>query len=216
MDPQYQIEGFPPLVRVFGDSVKWPYTLQQLRVDEPQISISLLPNEAELSALASLDSPILVYVPKPVPPPVAPSDYNDDLERVEETHPVLEGGTWIQSWKVVPLTAEEKKAIFLQKHPPRWELFGLALLGDSKQLEEMNIIIERDPKLFLGMGLGLLRAAENKAFVFLKTWEKARRAGLVSDGFTETMQTLGKRCNLPESFIEALAQPLSTETGENE
>ncbi len=200
---QYQVEGFPALVRVFGDKIEWPYSLQKLREDEPQLSMSLLPDEAEIAALATLDPPIFAYIPRQTPPP----SYNQDLERLEEVRPVPNNGSWIQSWAKKPLTEEERNARFREKNPPNWELFGLALLSG---VQELDALLEVAPKrLYGGLLLGLQQATENKANIFLRAWSSARRAGMASAQLVSSVKQVAVGCHLPEDFVNSIDMDLS-------
>lgn len=75
---------------------KYPYSIGQLRKDNPQVSFPKNPGD-ELMASFNVVR-------------VQPTDfpaYDSMTQRIEEGQPVLSDGQWVQAWKVVPLTADE-------------------------------------------------------------------------------------------------------------
>lgn len=84
-----------------GDAIKqWPYTLPDLRADNPQTSFPANLTDAILSAWN-------VFPCEPVdPPPFDPS--TQEVERIE---PILSGTNWIEQWGVIDLTAEQAEEV---------------------------------------------------------------------------------------------------------
>ena len=78
------------------DGIAENYSIQQLFVDNPQVSF---PQEISDATLAEFD----VY---PLRATSQPS-YNKATERVEKGTPTQQNGEWTQVWNVVALTAEE-------------------------------------------------------------------------------------------------------------
>ena len=84
------------VVRVRNGIPQWPYTISQLRIDEPQISLSNNPSAAELAALVTLDPPIFVYYVQPTAKPL----FDETTQVVVPVFPVLVGDVWEQRWAV--------------------------------------------------------------------------------------------------------------------
>jgi len=89
----------PSLIRIRPDGFQWPYTVAQLRADEPRRSISNNPHDQELAALADLDPPVVVIRPVPTDPP----PYDAATQRLAEGPPVEVNGQWHQAWQVINL-----------------------------------------------------------------------------------------------------------------
>lgn len=99
-------------------SPRWPYSMAQLRADEPQLSLSAVPHDAELAALAELG--ILVARIEPTP---RPEDTRE--QRAEELFPVQDGAVWRQAWTLRDATAEEIAAWdAAHAPPPDWGRFA--------------------------------------------------------------------------------------------
>lgn len=75
---------------------KYPYSIGQLRKDNPQVSFPKNPPDALLAD----------YGVFPVTPTERP-DVDPRTERLEEGAPVLIDGLWTQAWDIVALTDDE-------------------------------------------------------------------------------------------------------------
>lgn len=73
----------------------YPYSITQLRMDNPNTSFPLNPKEEDLRDFG------VVYI-QPVEKPVV-----DYTQTVVEATPQQLGGTWTQVWQVLPASAEE-------------------------------------------------------------------------------------------------------------
>jgi len=113
------------LIRETTNGTIWPYSLSQLRTDEPQLSISLSPHDGELAAMAALDPPVLVSRVEEVAPPAV----DPRIKRIEKAHPVKADGNWLQQWTVRDATPEEIAAYDEVNAPrPDYQGFYNALL----------------------------------------------------------------------------------------
>lgn len=75
---------------------KYPYSISELRKDNPQVSFPKNPGDELLAAFNVVR--------------VQPTDfpaYNSMTQRIEEGQPVFSDGQWVQAWKATPLTADE-------------------------------------------------------------------------------------------------------------
>jgi len=171
---------------------RWPYSLQQLREDEPGRSFSAAPRAHEL---AFFD----VYVVQLTAQPA----FNADLQKVMEVMPVLLAGQWQQQWEVVALTEEEQQERYRATHPPRWVEFGEAVTSD----QEIAQLYETAPRILAHSLTGGLLQAVNTSDprTFASAWGKARASGLVSAQLLAAVQTLAIAHDLPTEFVEGLA-----------
>lgn len=91
------------LLRLRHAAPQYPYSVQELRVDEPQLSISSDPHPGELATYATLDPPILVFrVVEVAPPPIDPR-----TQRLRPVGAELVEGAWRQAWTVRDATEQE-------------------------------------------------------------------------------------------------------------
>lgn len=183
------------LVRLKNGAVIWPYSLGQLRLDEPSQSFSWAPSDAELAYYNCY------RVHPSTPPAVDPA-----VEKVVQLQPTESDGVWSQQWDVVALTPEEQAAYQMQQHPPRWLEFGQvvqsspeinALLGQALQAELAA--------LAMALGVGLGKAADGDTRVFSSAWSAAMAAGLITPEMITLTQDIATAHDLPAEFIASLA-----------
>ena len=110
-----------------GTIEKYPYSVNDLKKDNPQVSFPDTLSDATLSDFQ-------VFQVQKVPMPAAP-DAN-----VVEGDPVLEGGVWKQSWQVIPFsTAERLHAVQVARakaYPPITDYLDGMVKGDVAQVEK--------------------------------------------------------------------------------
>lgn len=181
------------MIRLFDGQVIWPYTLSQLRADEPSRSFSSSPSDRELAVFG-------VYRVQPTPQPA----YDPATHRAVEVQPVEADGVWQQAWEVVPLTPEEAEAYYRATHPPRWQAFGGAVWSLAEVNALLSTALQAAPALAMALPVGLGQAAQGDQRTFVSAWQTARAAGLVADELVQALQTLGTAHDLPAEFIAAL------------
>lgn len=174
--------------------IRWPYSLQQLRADEPSRSFSVAPSDAEL---AHYD----VFRVQPQQQP----EYDPATHKAVEVQPALGDGRWVQQWELVELTPEEAEAYYRATHPPQWIGFWAALPPEVDTL--LNAAQAASPRLALSLGVGLGKAADGDSRVFLGAWQSACSIGLVSAELVTGVQALAVAHDLPPEFIAGLAGP---------
>jgi hypothetical protein len=174
--------------------LRWPYSLGQLRTDEPARSFSSSPSEREL---AHYDVFRVLAQPHP--------SYDPATHRVVEAQPVEADGQWLQQWELVELTEAEQDAYYRQTHPPRWIEFSDALPVEVDQLLAAAQTVS--PRLALALGVGLGKAADGDTRVFLSAWQTARGIGLISLELVAGLQMLATQYDLPPEFVAGLAGP---------
>jgi hypothetical protein len=177
---------------------RWPYSLNQLRLDEPSRSFSPDPSDAELAHYG-------VFRVQPTQPP----EPDPAIERVVEIAPVEADGVWLQQWGLVELSDGEKAAYQLAQNPPQWVAFGEVVMEtpEIKALLNQAMALGESP-LAMGLAVGLGKAADGDNRVFLGTWTKARGAGLISAELIAKLQAAGATYHLPAEFIAALGAEL--------
>jgi hypothetical protein len=173
---------------------RWPYSLGQLRADEPSRSFSSSPSSRELAHYG-----VFRVVPQPQP------SYDPATHRVVEAHPAEADGQWLQQWELVELSEAEREAYYRQTHPPRWIEFSDALPVEVDGLLANAQAVS--PRLALALGVGLGKAADGDSRVFLSAWQTARGLGLISAELVAGLQMLATQYDLPPEFVAGLAGP---------
>jgi hypothetical protein len=176
--------------------IRWPYSLAQLRIDEPSRSFSASPSAAELAH----------YEVFRVQPQRQPA-YDPATHKAVEVQPALVDGQWVQQWELVELTPEEAEAYYRATHPPRWVEFGNAVLADAGINTLLATALQQAPALAMALSVGLGKAADGDSRVFLSAWQTARGAGLVSAELVTGLQLTATQYDLPPEFIAGLAGP---------
>lgn len=181
------------LLRVTDGRVTWPYSLNQLRADEPSRSFSGSPSDAELAVFGVFR----------VQPTAQPS-YDPATHRVVEVQPVEQGSTWQQAWELVELTPAEAEAHYRATHPPQWQAFGGAVWSMAEVNALLATALQAAPALAMALPVGLWQAAQGDQRTFVSAWQTARAAGLVADELVQALQTLAVAHDLPLEFVAAL------------
>jgi hypothetical protein len=173
---------------------RWPYSLGQLRADEPSRSFSSSPSSRELAHYG-----VFRVVPQPQPQP------DPATHRVVEAEPVEADGQWLQQWELVELTEAEREAYYRATHPPRWIEFSDSLPVEVDQLLAAAQAVS--PRLALALGVGLGKAADGDSRVFLGAWQTCRGIGLIPPELVQGLQLLATQHDLPPEFVAGLAGP---------
>lgn len=181
------------MIRVTEAGTSWPYSLSQLRADEPSRSFSSSPSDRELAVFG-------VYRVQTTAQP----SYDPATHRVVEVQPVLSDGAWLQAWELVELTDAEKEAYYRATHPPRWQAFGAAVWSLAEVNALLATALTAAPALALALPVGLGQAAQGDQATFVHAWQTARAAGLVADELVQSLQSLGVAHDLPAEFVVAL------------
>jgi hypothetical protein len=174
--------------------IRWPYSLGQLRADEPTRSFSVSPSDAELAHYG-----VFRVVAQPQP------EYDTAMHKVIEAQPVEADGQWLQQWQIVELSEAEREAYYRATHPPRWIEFSDALPPEVDQLLAAAQAVS--PRLALALGVGLGKAADGDSRVFLSAWQTARGVGLIPPEMVQGLQVLAVHFDLPADFVAGLAGP---------
>lgn len=178
--------------------IRWPYSLRQLRSDEPTYSFSPSPSKSELAYFNVFMFDDVVALVEP--PPVDPATH-----RLEQRPPVEVDGVLTQRWELVELTEAEREAYYRATHPPRWIEFSDALPAEVDQL--LATAQAASPRLALALGVGLGKAADGDSRVFLGAWQTARGLGMIPSELVQGLQGLATQFDLPPEFVVGLAGP---------
>jgi hypothetical protein len=180
------------MIRVTEAGTVWPYSLAQLRADEPQRSFSSNPSDGELSIFG------VFRIRATAQPLIDPA-----IQKAVEVEPVLVDGQWQQQWAVEDLSEAEREAYYRATHPPQWIAFNDALPADVNALLAQAQAL--DHRLYGGLLVGLGKAADGDSRVFLGTWGKARAVGLIPPEMIAQIQALAVAHDLPAEFVAGLA-----------
>lgn len=180
------------MIRVTEAGTIWPYSLGQLREDEPTKSFSSSPSDAELAVFGVFR--VIATAHREIDPAT---------EKVVQVRPALVDGHWRQQWEIVELNEAEREAYYRATHPPQWIAFNDALPADVNALLAQAQAL--DHRLYGGLLVGLGKAADGDSRVFLGTWSKARAAGLIPPEMIGQIQTLAVAHDLPSEFVAGLA-----------
>jgi len=181
------------MIRVIDGQTNWPYSLAQLRADEPSRSFSGSPSDAELAEYGC-------YRVQPQQQPA----YDPATHRVVEVQPIEADGAWQQAWELVELTDAEQEAYYRATHPPRWQAFGGAVWSMAEVNALLSTALQAAPALAMALPVGLGQAAQGDQRTFVSAWQTARAAGLVADELVQALQTLAVAHDLPSEFVAAL------------
>jgi hypothetical protein len=179
------------MIRV--DPIRWPYSLGQLRADEPSRSFSSRPSDVELAHYG-------VFRVQPLEHP----EFDPATHKAVEAQPVEQDGQWVQQWELVDLTEAEKEAYYRATHPPQWISFWAALPPEVDTL--LNAAHAASPRLALSLGVGLGKAADGDSRVFIGAWQSARSLGLILPELVTGVQALAVAHDLPAEFVAGLGQ----------
>ena len=182
------------MIRVTEAGTVWPYSLNQLRADEPSRSFSNRPSAAELAHYG-------VYRVEPSDPPTA----DPAVEKVTQAAPIEIDGKWTQQWELVPLTPEEQAAYRAATHPPRWLEFGQVVQASPEINALLGKALIDAPALAMALSVGLGKAPDGDSRIFLAAWRSALGLGLINDELITLMQGAAQAHDLPAEFIAGLA-----------
>jgi hypothetical protein len=182
------------MIRVTESATNWPYSLGQLRLDEPTKSFSSSPSDAELAHFG------VFRVQPTAQPEIDPAN-----EKVVEVHPAEQDGTWLQQWQVVELSDVEREAYFRAQNPPQWQAFGAAVWSMPAVNQLLSSALQGAPALAMALPVGLGQAAQGDETTFLSAWQAARATGLLDDELATVLQNLAAQHFLPATFVTGLS-----------
>lgn len=189
------------LLRLRLTGPQWPYSVAQLRADEPRLSVSNDPHPGELASYAALEPAILLFRVTEVSPPAI----NPRTQRLLPVQAKLIDGAWQQAWQVRNATEQEIAEYDAANKPqPRWVEFGAAVQANPAINQLIGAALQQVPALGLGLGVGLGKAADGDARVFLSSWSIAKQLNLITPQLVAEVTALAQQFDLPADFVAAL------------
>lgn len=180
-----------------GKEPVWPATINsvQLQQDYPNTDFTLLMTAEEKGEFN-------LFQVLPTNPPTSDPAEN----RLEGPVPVFIDGQWVEEWRLVPLSDEEKQAYRRAMNPPRWVDFAAALMANPSINQLLGNVFQAAPGLYGGLSVGLGKAAEDpRSFLF--AWTICRQKELISSAVMTIVIQTAQACNLPDEFINSLNEP---------
>lgn len=189
------------ILRLVPTGTQYPYSVAQLRTDEPRLSVSLDPHPGELASYAALEPPILLFRVAEVAPPAM----NLRTQRLLPVDVELVDNEWRQVWSVRDATEEEIAEYDAANQPsPRWVEFGAAVQANPAINQLIGTALQQVPALGLGLGVGLGKAADGDARVFLSSWSIAKQLNLITPQLVAEVTALAQQFDLPANFVSSL------------
>jgi hypothetical protein len=176
-----------------------PYSVAQFRADYPWLSISDLPHDGELAAFAACDPPILLFRPRPTPPP----PWDPATQVLAEDLPILVGDQWRQAWRVEDLPPPPPAPDFdalregIRQENGFRPAFMAAIAADF--MEVAPIVSRLDDWEQQGNWLPFLESLMT-ALAKIRPQDAAHTAW--------EFLALATRCNMDQAFLEALQAEL--------
>jgi hypothetical protein len=119
---------------------------------------------------------------------------------------ILEADALSQGFTRRPKTEQEIADEYRATNPPRWIEFWAALPADVDAL--LAAARAASPRLELGLGVGLGKAADGDSRVFLSAWQQAKSLGLIPPELVAGVQELAVEFDLPAEFVGGLGSTL--------
>jgi hypothetical protein len=171
-----------------NSTIIWPYSLADLRRDNPNVSFSVSPTADDLA-------PFNVYEVQPTDAPAADSR----TKRVEEARPELVDGIWQQRWVKRDATAEEIITT------ADWARFKRIALNSDTLNQIIATAYDSVPVAAGALASALLRAESGDVSDFADAWRKITRAVDVPAEVITGFVGVATACQLPADFVAALS-----------
>lgn len=186
-----------------GQSIRWPYGLQQLADDVLQETGSFVSINAKVELFEA--APFYLFSCEILPAP-EPSDPR--TRRVTSAEPERgKDGIWRQGWTERDATADEI-AFFdqLNAPEPQWVQFAGALAMQPSVNALVATAAQAAPVLHLQLGVGLGQAAQGNPATFLAAWQAGMTTGLITPELAAEVAALAAPFSLPNDFLQGLTQ----------
>lgn len=172
----------------------WPYDLQRLRQDRPNVSFAANPSREDLSHFD-------VFEVESATPP----DCDPRTQRLEEVHPELVDGTWQQRWTIRDATPDEIAAYDEANRPaPDWSEFKRQALTHPGLNAAIAAALPLAPAAALALPAALLRAEAGAVSDFAGCWRAIVAVVPSANAMIPELLAAAQACNLPVEFIEAV------------
>lgn len=188
----------PTLLRLRPDGPQWPYSIVQLRVDEPQLSISAAPHAGEIASWLELKPPIAIIEPEPTDPP----EHDPAAFQAREVTPVEVDGVWHQAWQLIELPPPPEP----EPQPDFRRLRG-AIRSENGYVDAFMAAMQADPITANSLisRLDVFELTGNFT-MFLESLQLALQILPVQDAAHVGLEfmALAQRCHMPVDFLNAL------------
>ena len=176
--------------------IKYPFSRSDLLATFPNVSFPSIPAAEDLA-------PFDVY---PLSLTPRPADTRD--ERAVEDEPALIDGTWYQTWRTRPATADEIAAYDRDHTPaPNWVGFAAAL-AINPEIAKFYDTLPLPISTGLTVGLQVASTGDTKPFVAL--WQAAAQSKLITQSVVEIIVQEGRRYHLPAALLAMLTSQAPT------
>jgi hypothetical protein len=146
---------------VDGQVNKYPYSILELRKDNPQVSYPENPNEEVLNSLG-----IFSIVPE------NPPTYKQATQRCDRVLPTFQNGRWVETWQISELSDIEKEQVKAQKEQEvRATRDGFLLSKvDSISHIRWSVMADEQKEAVLAYRQALLDVPQQEGFPWEVSW----------------------------------------------
>jgi hypothetical protein len=146
---------------VDGQVNKYPYSILELRKDNPQVSYPENPNEEVLNSLG-----IFSIVPE------NPPTYKQATQRCDRVLPTFQNGRWVETWQVSELSEAEKIKVDEEKEQDVRAIRDrlLVLNVDSISHIRWSLLSEEEKQTVLAYRQALLDVPQQEGFPWEVSW----------------------------------------------
>lgn len=146
---------------VDGQVNKYPYSILELRKDNPQVSYPENPNEEVLNSLG-----IFSIVPE------NPPTYKQATQRCDRVLPTFQNGRWVETWQISELSDIEKEQVKAEKEQEvRATRDGFLLSKvDSISHIRWSVMADEQKEAVLAYRQALLDVPQQEGFPWEVSW----------------------------------------------
>jgi len=165
----------------------WPYSLADLRRDNPNVSFSANPTADDLA-------PFDVFVVEPAAQP----EHDPVTHRAQEITPVEIDGVWQQVWELIEIPPAPPT--------PDWATFRSGLLTSADVAQAMTTARAAGAEpAATNLPMALKDAQAGQVAEFAACWGLVVAAGGASPEALAALVAAAEACNLPADFVAALS-----------
>jgi hypothetical protein len=176
-------------IKVEPNNLIWPYTIDKLREDNPNVSFPNNPTPEDLE-------PFSVFI---VHSTDRPQCEDPRLQIVEESTPEFSDNKWQQSWRIRNASNTEIELYDMAHQPlPNWAAFKFEFLINEKINHFVMTKLENYPLIKLSMTTWLLLDNYDN---FINLWKEIKNIMIIDQNVMNEILNISKLYNLPNLFI---------------
>lgn len=176
-------------IKVTSDNLIWPYSIENLRQEYPNVSFPNYPTPQDLE-------PFSVYI---VHQTDKPKTNDPRLQIIEEILPKFIDNKWQQSWKTRSASKEEIDLYDINNRPqPNWSEFKIQFLADQTINNYFSSRFLNYPLLNLSLTASLIL---DNYDTFIKIWQNIKKTMSIPQDVSDKILRLSSAYNLPDSFV---------------